>query len=217
MVWQFVTPTLRSPEHRPIHAFLTSLAISVPQSRSTTTVIHLNAQDGAIVTYGQASSATVAGTGRRRGERDGGQQSCPLCWPYECPQVSLSSGAAHSYFGAALSSKNKEKKTILRIYGIEGEGGREGEGWTRISESSYRRAAAELQHVHVPATATASRGLGRGPRITEHRRCQRRSGLEMHTHERGRQFWGEDRTCIFWCGSDASGTRVGSITRVAKF
>ena len=115
MVWQFVTPTLRSPEHRPIHAFLRSLAISVPHSRSITTAIHLNAQDGAIVTYGQASSATVAGTGRRRGERDGGQQSCPLCWPYECPQVSLSSGAAHSYFGAALSSKNKEKK---RFYGF---------------------------------------------------------------------------------------------------
>ena len=132
MLWQFVTPTLRSPEHRPIHAFLRSLAISVPHSRSITTAIHLNAQDGAVVTYGQASSATVAGTGRRRGERDGGQQSCPLCWPYECPQVSLSSGAAHSYFGAALSSQNKEKKTILRIYGIEGEAGREGEGRTRI-------------------------------------------------------------------------------------
>ena len=139
MVWQFVTPTLRSPEHRPIHAFLRSLAISVPHSRSITTAIHLNAQDGAVVTYGQASSATVAGTGRRRGERDGGQQSCPLCWPYECPQVSLSSGAAHSYFGAALSSKNKEKKTILRIYGFEGEAGREGEGRTRITESSRRR------------------------------------------------------------------------------
>ena len=142
MVWQFVTPTLRSPEHRPIHAFLRSLAISVPHSRSITTAIHLNAQDGAIVTYGQASSATVAGTGRRRGERDGGQQSCPLCWPYECPQVSLSSGAAHSYFGAALSSKNKEKKTILRIYGFEGEAGREGEGRTRITESSRRRRVA---------------------------------------------------------------------------
>ena len=139
MVWQFVTPTLRSPEHRPIHAFLRSLAISVPHSRSITTAIHLNAQDGAVVTYGQASSATVAGTGRRRGERDGGQQPCPLCWPYECPQVSLSSGAAHSYFGAALSSKNKEKKTILRIYGFEGEAGREGEGRTRIPESSRRR------------------------------------------------------------------------------
>ena len=82
---------------------------------------------------------TVAGTGRRRGERDGGQQSCLLCWPYECSQVSLSSGAAHSYFGAALSSKNKEKKKILRIYGFEGEAGREGEGRTRISESSRRR------------------------------------------------------------------------------
>ena len=146
MVWQFVTPTLRSPEHRPIHAFLRSLAISVPHSRSITTAIHLNAQDGAIVTYGQASSATVAGTGRRRGERDGGQQSCPLCWPYECPQVSLSSGAAHSYFGAALSSKNKEKKTILRIYGFEGEAGREGEGRTRIPESSRRWCAWHPKH-----------------------------------------------------------------------
>ena len=152
MVWQFVTPTLRSPEYRyrPIHAFLRSLALSVPHSRSTTTAIHLNAQDGAIVTYGQASSATVAGTGRRRGERDGGQQSCLLCWPYECPQVSLSSGAAHSYFGAALSSKNKEKKTILRIYGFEGEAGREGEGFTRIRQSSYRRIDSLTRVLYIP-------------------------------------------------------------------
>ena len=62
-----------------------------------------------------------------------------LCWSYERPQVSLSSGAAQSYFGAAMSSKNKEKKTILRIYGFEGEAGREGEGRTRIPESSRRR------------------------------------------------------------------------------
>ena len=88
MVWQFVTPTLRSPEHRPIHAFLRSLAISVPHSRSTTTAIHLNAQDGAIVTYGQASSATVAGTGTGAGASEmevnnhvhyAGPMSAPKC------------------------------------------------------------------------------------------------------------------------------------------
>ena len=95
MVWQFVTPTLRrrSPECRPIHAFLTSLAISVPQSRSTTTVIHLNAQDGAIVTYGQASSATVtvAGTATgRRGRARWWSTNMSIMLPYECSQVSLS-------------------------------------------------------------------------------------------------------------------------------
>ena len=42
--------------------------------------------------------------------------ACLLCWPYECPQVSLSLGAAHRCFGAALSSKNEEKKK--RFYGF---------------------------------------------------------------------------------------------------
>ena len=61
--------------------------------------------------------------------------------PMSAPKCPSHPGAAHSYFGAALSSKNKEKKTILRIYGFEGEAGREGEGRTRIPESSRRRGA----------------------------------------------------------------------------
>ena len=44
--------------------------------------------------------------------------------------------------GGLRALKEREYQGHLRIYGIEGEAGREGEGRTRIRESSRRRAAA---------------------------------------------------------------------------
>ena len=45
------------------------------------------------------------------------------------------------YLWVLWAVKSKENKTILRIYGFEGDAGQEGEGFTRIRESSYRRSA----------------------------------------------------------------------------
>jgi hypothetical protein len=47
--------------------------------------------------------------------------------------------AAQELPGAAQGLKERELQGHLRIYGFEGEAGREGEGRTRIPESSHRR------------------------------------------------------------------------------
>ena len=59
----------------------------------------------------------------------------------ECPIVSLSSELLRACSGAALGFKTEENKTLLRIYGFEGEPGGRGGGETRIRESNYRGAA----------------------------------------------------------------------------
>jgi hypothetical protein len=47
--------------------------------------------------------------------------------------------AAEGLLGGSQGLKERELQGHLRIYGIEGEAGREGEGRTRIPESSRRR------------------------------------------------------------------------------
>ena len=47
--------------------------------------------------------------------------------------------AAEGLLGGSQGLKERELQGHLRIYGIEGEAGREGEGRTRITESSRRR------------------------------------------------------------------------------
>ena len=57
----------------------------------------------------------------------------------QCPCVSPSPGLLRACSGPALGFKTEENKTLLRIYGFEGEPGGRGGGVTRIRESKRRR------------------------------------------------------------------------------
>ena len=61
--------------------------------------------------------------------------------------------------GGLRALKEREYQGHLRIYGIEGEAGREGEGRTRIRESSRRRMVSLV--TMVCSAAPDSPGAGR--------------------------------------------------------
>ena len=56
------------------------------------------------------------------------------------PDTPLVSPSVWGCSGELQEAKTGKNKAVLRIYGFEGEAGQEGEGVTRIYESSHRRA-----------------------------------------------------------------------------
>ena len=61
----------------------------------------------------------------------------------------LDQGSLRNHSGGVRDRKIEGKQAILRTYGFEGEAGQEGEGWTRIRESSYRRVKGLVGKVHI--------------------------------------------------------------------
>ena len=81
-----------------------------------------------------AAHACEGGAGEREGVIN---KTCHDAVPGrvpECPGHQGCPGLLLGYFGV----KTNEKKKILRFYGIEGEASREGEGFTRIHESTIK-------------------------------------------------------------------------------
>jgi hypothetical protein len=106
------------------------------------------------------SSESVTQRAEPRGHETGTRGVEPI-GPHVFLWAGLDQGCLRNASGAARDLKIEGKQAILRTYGFEGEAGQEGEGWTRIRESSYRRhrEPEQCRHPARPGDSPEKRNL----------------------------------------------------------